>query len=57
MGSQRRMPGTLPSFPKAMEVVQTLLVSFIEPFGRILVRQSSVQAASVSTSTINWRFI
>jgi hypothetical protein len=40
-----------------MEIVQTLLVSFIEPFGRILVRQSSVQAASVSTSTINWRFI
>jgi eukaryotic-like serine/threonine-protein kinase len=38
----------LPVSPEAMEAVQTLLVSFIGPFGRILVRQSSLQAASVS---------
>jgi hypothetical protein len=38
----------LPVSPEAMEAVQTLLVSFIGPFARILVRQSSLQAASVS---------
>ncbi|EWY36537.1 hypothetical protein N825_22550 [Skermanella stibiiresistens SB22] len=34
--------------PEALEAVQTLLVSFIGPFGRILVRQGSMRAASVS---------
>jgi serine/threonine-protein kinase len=34
--------------PEALEAVQTLLVSFIGPFGRILVRQGSLRAASVS---------
>jgi serine/threonine-protein kinase len=38
----------LPMSPEALESVQTLLVSFIGPFGRILVRQGSLRAASVS---------
>lgn len=38
----------LPISPEALEAVQTLLVSFIGPFGRVLVRQGSVRAASIS---------
>jgi serine/threonine-protein kinase len=38
----------LPMSPEALESVQTLLVSFIGPFGRVLVRQGSMRAASVS---------